>query len=54
MTFDLLAGVVLAVLALGAVSALTLWSRRIIEILHKGAPSSLRTIRNNITNGRKN
>ncbi len=43
-------GIVLTILALGAVVILTLWSRRIIERIHAHRPSSLRHIQKEILN----
>ena len=45
MTFDIVVGVTLTALALGAVAFLTWWSRRIIERIHSRSPSSLREIK---------
>ena len=50
MTFDIMLGIVLTILALGAVVILTLWSRRIIERIHAHRPSSLRHIQKEILN----
>jgi len=52
MTFDLVAGVVLIVLALGIVVGLTLWSRRIIERIDSKSPKTLREIEREIHNER--
>ncbi len=46
-------GIVLTVLALGAVAFLTLWCRRIIERIHTHRPGSLRDIQNDILNGNR-
>jgi len=51
MTFDIVMGVTLAALSLGAVTFLTLWSRRIIERIHARSPSSLREIEKEIGHG---
>jgi hypothetical protein len=53
MTFNILFGVALTLLALGAVVFLTLWSRRIIEQIHAHRPSSLRDIQKDIMNENK-
>ena len=50
-TFDMVVGIALTVLALGAVAFLTLWSRRIIERIHAHRPGSLRRIQSDILNG---
>ena len=42
MGFDIILGITLTAMALGAVIFLTLWSRRIIERIHTRAPGSLR------------
>ncbi len=46
MTLDILIGIALTVMSLGAVVLLTLWSRHIIERIHARSPSSLREIQN--------
>jgi len=51
MTWDILLGTGLAILALGSVVFLTLWSRRIIERIHEQKPGSLRRIQRDILNG---
>lgn len=53
MTFDILLGIVLTALSLGAVVFLTIWSRRIIERIHASSPSSLREIQKETINGNK-
>ena len=53
MNLDIIIGVVLTVMALGAVVFLTLWSRHIIERIHARSPSSLREIQEDIRNGKK-
>lgn len=52
MTFDLTAGVVLIVLALGIVVGLTLWSQRIIERIDSKSRKTLREIEREINNER--
>ena len=51
-TFDMVFGIVLTVLALGAVVFLTLWSRRTIERIHTHRPASLRHIQKHVLNGK--
>ena len=51
MTFNIVAGVILTLFALGTVAFLTLWSRRIIERINAKAPSSLREIRREMNHG---
>ena len=46
MALDILIGIALTVMSLGAVVLLTLWSRHIIERIHARSPSSLREIKN--------
>ena len=53
MTFDLLAGTVLVIIALACVLLLTLWSRSTIERIHSEKPSSLRQFKQDSNNGRK-
>jgi len=48
---DIIIGIILTVMALGAVVILTLWSRRIIERIHAHSPGSLREIQKDIING---
>jgi len=50
-TYEMVFGIVLTALALGAVVFLTLWSRRIIERIHAHRPASLRHIQNDILDG---
>ena len=50
MTFDIVVGIALTALALGAVAFLTGWSRRVIERIHAGSSSSLREIKKEIGN----
>jgi len=51
MTFDIVMGITLTALALGAVAFLTGWSRRVIERIYAGSSSSLREIKKEIDNG---
>ena len=53
MNLEIIFGVALAILALGTVVLLTLWSRRIIERLHFNSSGSLRQIQKDIMNGNK-
>ncbi len=53
MTFDMVVGIGLTALALGAVVLLTLWSRNIIERIHSRSPASLREIQKDIVNGKE-
>jgi hypothetical protein len=53
MDFDILIGIILASMSLGAVLLLTLWSRRIIEHIHAGSPASLREIQVDKVHGSK-
>jgi len=46
MTSNVVIGIILTGIALGAVVFLTLWSRQIIERIHSRSPSSLREIQN--------
>jgi hypothetical protein len=48
---NIIIGIILTVMALGAVVILTLWSRRIIERIHARSPGSLREIQKDIING---
>ncbi len=50
MTFDLVAGIALTVLALGVVIFLTLWGRRIIERSHSKSRKRLRKTRREVDN----
>ena len=50
----MIAGIILTVLALGAVIIMTFWSRSIIEAIHARAPGSLRKFRNGIHHGDDN
>ena len=52
MTFDIIVGVILIVLALSIVVFLTLWSWRIIEHIHSRSPKTLREIKQEIDNER--
>ncbi len=51
MDLETIAGIILTVLALGAVAFLTLWCRNIIERINTRSPGSLREIRKEIVNG---
>lgn len=51
MDLDIITGIILTVMALGAIVILTLWSQRIIERIHARPPGSLREIQNDIING---
>ena len=53
MTFDMIVGVCLTALALGAVVLLTFWSRSIINRIHAHSPGSLREIQKDIVNGKE-
>ena len=53
MTFDMVVGVGLTALALGAVVLLTFWSRSIINRIHDHSPGSLREIQKDIVNGKE-
>ena len=46
MSLDILIGIALTAMSLGAVVLLTLWSRHIIERINAHSPSSLREIQN--------
>jgi hypothetical protein len=48
---DIIIGIILMVMALGAIVILTLWSRRIIERIHARPRGSLREIQKDIING---
>jgi hypothetical protein len=52
MTVDMLIGIFVIAVALGAVVSLTLWSRNIIERIHYHSPGSLREIKRDIINGK--
>jgi len=51
MDFEIIVGIILTVLALGAVAFLTLWCRKIIERINTHSPASLREIQKEIING---
>lgn len=53
MTLDMACGIVLTIMALCTVALLTLWSRYIINRIHKDSPSSLREIHMNFKNGKE-
>ena len=50
MDLNIIIGIIATVMALVAVVALTLWSRRIIERIHARSPGSLREIQKDIIN----
>lgn len=53
MDLDIVIGVTLTILALGAVIFMTFWSRHIIERINSESPGSLREIQKEKINGNR-